>query len=332
MKYILLLAVVIILNHLMMETKSFINKGRKSMKKKSLLILPLLAVTLLAGCGDSGYYESPAMSSSSDSASPKGILVADDSSYATGGNYSGTTMSGDYADYSYSFAANGETHKTKEDMLDYYESLQKLVNESGGYIENINNRYNGYVIAADDRYISDTEVQYEATGSLSFTIQIPNEQIPLITDNLENFCVENRFVVTTYNQKITNYEGYEIVNSYDQDKYSDSQVITKKELETKLKYASLSVDINYRIRRPGFDRFVLGVKKNWNNFINGVGEVVLAFLVVAVGVIVFFVEAIIFYKLWKKMIFKHRMKRPEYYPARHVVLDNSPEARADISE
>lgn len=302
--------------------------------KKRLLVLSLLAVTLLAGCGKSDFYETPSMSSDSVSApagSSNGLYVVNDTS-VTGGNYSGTTISGDFADYSYSFAANGETQKTKQDMLDYYESLQKLVNQNDGHVDHVNNRYNGYVITPDDSYLSDAEVQYEAMGTLSFTIEIPNDKISLVTDSLESFCRENNFVVTTYNQNITNYQGYQIVSSYDQDKYSEGTVITESELKTKLKYASISVNINYRIRRPGFDRFVLGIRQKWSEFAEGMGAVLMAFLVVAFGVIIFFVEAVIFYKTWIKMVYKHKQKRPEYYPAKHVVLDNSPETRADISE
>lgn len=29
-------------------------------------------------------------------------------------------------------------------MLDYYDSLQKIVDENEGYIENVNNNYNAY--------------------------------------------------------------------------------------------------------------------------------------------------------------------------------------------
>jgi hypothetical protein len=299
------------------------------MKKRSL-VLPLLALTLLVGCGESNYHATPSMSSDTVSApagSATGLLVKSDGSEPTGGDYSRTTISGDFADYSYSFAANGETRKTKQEMLDYYESVQTLVNENGGYIDSVNNRYNGYVITPDDNYLSSNEIQYEATGNLNFTVEIPNDKITVVTDSLESFCSDNNFVVTTYNQKIVNYEGYQIVSSYDQDSYSGNNVITQSELETKLKYASLNVDISYRVRRSGFERFALGVRQSWNDFVEGIGVVILAFLVVAIGIIIFFVEAVIFYKIWIKMVYKHRKKRPEYYPAKHVVIDdNSHEA------
>ncbi len=294
------------------------------MKKRKLLLIPLLTLALLTGCGDS-YHEAPAMESESVSVAPGSsdsfFVVSDSASKSTGGDYSSTTISGDFADYSYNFAANGNTTKTKQDMLDYYESVQKLVNENGGFIENVDNKYNGYVIDPADDYISDSEKEYTATGTLSFTVEIPNDKISVITDSLENFCKDNHFIVTTYSQKITNYQGYQIVDSYDQSSYN-SNVITQKELDRTLKYASLRVNISYSTRRPFIARLGLGIKQLWLNFIDGIGEVIMVFMALAVGFIVLFVEAIIFYKIWKGMIFRHRKKKPQYYPAKHIYVDN----------
>ena len=305
--------------------------------KKRYLILSLLTATLLTGCGESGYEYEPATMTTETSDQPGTVYVASDDNAvpesanssaagtSTGGDYSRTTISSEFSDYNYSFAANGETNKTKQDMLNYYESLQGVVKENGGYIENVYNSYDAYVIEPDDTYISETEIQYTAKGCLNFSIEIPNDKITVITDNLENFCRENNFKVTDFDQKITNYEGYEIVDNYDQNTNS-GKVITQKELDRKLNYATLSVRIDYRTRRSGFERFALGAKKNWDNFVESIDEVVMAFLAIAVGFIVLFVEAIIFYKIWKRMVYKHSKKRPQYYPAKHIVIDNDPEA------
>jgi hypothetical protein len=305
------------------------------MKKRKLLLIPILTLALLTGCGDS-YHEAPSMDSESvniPASSSKSILVADDasgiapsaadsSSGSTGGDYSSTTISGDFADYSYNFSASGKTKKTKQEMLDYYESLQKLVDENGGYIENINNKYSGNVIDPRDKYITDSEIEYSATGSLSFTVEIPNDNIPLITASLEQFCRDNNFVVTAYNQTIMNYQGYQIVGSYDQDSYGSGNVITRQELDKTLKYASLRVNLNYYNPRPFITRMGLGLKQFWYDFTDGMGEAMMFFLAVAIGLILLFIEAIVFYKIWKRMIYRHRAKKPQYYPAKHIYVDN----------
>ncbi|ADL35965.1 hypothetical protein bpr_II024 (plasmid) [Butyrivibrio proteoclasticus B316] len=292
--------------------------------KKKFLFIPIVIAAIVSGCGSS--YVSPENGGpgaymATESVNMDSLMVSKSSSSGTGGDYSETIITGDFADYSYTFRANGETKKTKKEMLSYYEDVQKLVDENGGYIEDVDNRYNAYVVAYDDKYISDTEKNYSASGSLSFTVQIPKDKISLITDNLESFCQDNNFVVTTYNQKITNYKNYKIVDSYDDDDYLNGDVITKEELDRRLKYASLYVNIDYNIPRLSIMKFRFGVRQVWNDFWMAAGEAIQVFLIIALGLFILFGEAILFYKLWKKMVYKHRRKKPEYYPAKHVVVD-----------
>lgn len=161
-----------------------------------------------------------------------------------------------------------------------------------------------------DYYISAMEYIESECGSQTF-----------ITDNLESLCQDNNFVVTTYNQKITNYKNYKIVDSYDDDDYLNGDVITKEELDRRLKYASLYVNIDYNIPRLSIMKFRFGVRQVWNDFWMAAGEAIQVFLIIALGLFILFGEAILFYKLWKKMVYKHRRKKPEYYPAKHVVVD-----------
>ena len=152
--------------------------------KKKFLFIPIVIAAIVSGCGSS--YVSPENGGpgaymATESVNMDSLMVSKSSSSGTGGDYSETIITGDFADYSYTFRANGETKKTKKEMLSYYEDVQKLVDENGGYIEDVDNRYNAYVVAYDDKYISDTEKNYSASGSLSFTVQIPKDKISLIT-------------------------------------------------------------------------------------------------------------------------------------------------------
>ena len=98
-------------------------------------------------------------------------------------------------------------------------------------------------------------------------------------------------------------------------------MITKEELDRRLKYASLYVNIDYNIPRLSIMKFRFGVRQVWNDFWMAAGEAIQVFLIIALGLFILFGEAILFYKLWKKMVYKHRRKKPEYYPAKHVVVD-----------
>ena len=203
-------------------------------------------------------------------------------------------------------------------MLSYFEDDQKFVDDNGGYISNVNNCYDAHTVMSDS-YISDSTIKYEATGSLDFVVEIDNEKISLVTDKLEQFCKDNNFKVTSYYQRITNYKEYTVVEGYD-DQYRDD-VITQEELDKRLKYATLYVTVNYNIPRPAIMQFVYGFQKTWDEIVDGFGDVIKAFLFIALGLVILFAEAILFYKAWRKMLFKHRMKKPEYYPPKHVIVD-----------
>ncbi len=297
-------------------------------KKKLFLITAMLCTTLLTACASNNRGISYLNTSTGMDmvASEDGYYV---SKAVTGGDYSSTSISGEYSDYRYTFNATGTTHKSKQDMLDYYESIQDLVDDNGGYISSVDNRYGTNTIRSDS-YISESAIKYSAEGSLSFTVEIPNENISLVTDELEKFCRENKFYVTAYNQQITNYKEYTIVDEYSEDDYYRDKVITQKELDKRLKYASLFVNINYNIPRSTSAQLGYGFIKIWDDFRDSFGNIIKIFVFIAIGLVVLFFEAAIFYKAWKKMQYRFRLKKPEYYPVRHIVVHEEGKSNVDL--
>lgn len=296
------------------------------MRKKRLAVsiaTALLAVCL-AGCGGgtSGIRSDAKMTSNdynyeySAADSAAGV-----SEYETGGDYSSANISGDYADYSYDFNAEGETQKSRQDMLDYYDSLQKIVDENEGYIENVNNNYNAYHVAADATYITDAEKAYKATGYLQFTVQIPNDKVSLVTDSLEKFCQDNHFMVTTYNQRIYNYKNHKIVDEEDLDDDSwYGEEITQEELDRRLKYADINVMINYYIPRSGMASFGYGLRQIAMEFKDTVSSVIVVALCIALVLLIIYLEIMLFYKWFRRMMFKHKQKKPQYYAPREISI------------
>lgn len=291
--------------------------------RNKVLISSVLGVALsLTACGG-GSHNSGSYSNS------YGMAVATESAgaydyYYDDGYYdytSSTYINSDNADYNYTFSATGETKKTKNDMLSFYESVQDLVNENDGYIESVDNNYTYYTIDDDVKYISDSEKCYKYSGNLRFVVQIPNANMPLILDTLESFCNENSFNITAYNQRIQNYEGYVVVNDYvDIDWDERDYKINEGDLEHRLKYAELSVAINYRAPRNPIVKFWLGFESMWLEFWDNIGEVVVVFLALGVGFAIIFFEWILLYKAYRRMIYKHRMKKPQYYQPKEISL------------
>ena len=208
------------------------------MKRTRIIAAGLLLVTTLslAGCGSShsAGITSKSLNSTTNEAS---YMLADDYSV----DYGSTYIDSSYADYSYSLYANGESSKSKDEMLKDYEDIQTFVKDKDGYIENVNNSYNIYD-KDDHRYYSSND--YKISGTLSFTIQIDKDYVDETIQKLDQICKDNNLIVTTYNQRITNYEGKKIVDEYDDDWY-DYDTISKEDLEKRLKYADISVQLNY---------------------------------------------------------------------------------------
>lgn len=295
------------------------------MKKIGILIIGV-CLLMITGCGGSGYssYSGGSYENATDSmgsySSAQGIGIMNSESSM---NYSNTNISGSFADYSYNFSANGEVKK-KEDVLDEYEKIQTYVNEHEGYIENVRNTYNGYDIDWADSYFTDTEINYQALGAVNFTVQVDNDEVENVIQELVRFTDEKNLTVTRYDQYITNYEAYEIVDEEDWEYYYGN-TITQEELEKRLKYASINVNLSYRIPRSSFMSFVLYIV----NFAKQARDVFLSLLATLLMLAVFAYIALYLiilpvYKLFKKSLFKFRVKHNEYYLPKEIIINNAP--------
>lgn len=291
----------------------------KVFSTKAIIVCALAGTLILqSGCGRSysgGYSKGYGTATNAGFAMDS---VASEGSFISGGN---TYVSGEYTDYSYTFNAEGNTKKSRREMLDYYESVQSLAEENGGYIDNVYNNYDNYVIDYTSYYISSQERSYKYWGQLRFTIEVPNENIGVILESLENFCNENNFTVTTYNQSIVNYIGYDIVDNYDDLDYWERQgKITQAELDKRIKYAEVYVNINYYSQRSKLAKMWIGFVDGWLSFWDDLGEVITVFLVFGFAIFLFALEIIFLHRLYKKMSYKHRVKRPEYYAPKEVIV------------
>lgn len=280
------------------------------MQKFKIFGLIIATSIILSGCsslgiGANNYYDAaPAMNVSESSS--KAVV--------TGGDYSSTYINGDSVDYSYCFNASGKSNKSKSEMLKDYEYMQSFVEEKNGLMENVYNDYRYFDINSD--YISSDAKKYISNGFLSYTIQIENEYVPEILEELEKICKNNNFTVTQYTQQIQNYELYTIVNDYDDENYYDT--ITQEELDKRLKYASIDVRFDYKMPRSGIETFILNVKDIWHSFLDAFGELISFVIYILIIITVLFEAIKFFYKRFKKMQYKYRIKHPEFYPPKDI--------------
>lgn len=281
------------------------------MRRFAITTSVIVAALTLAGCGgvSKGYDSMDGAPAAMNS-----MAVADE--YYTGGDYSSTYIDGDKADYSYTFTAGGETDKSKAEMLKDYELIQSLVQDKGGYIESVYNDYR-YFEAEDLKY-NDFARQYRAKGVLQFTIQIKNDHVPDITDKLEQLCQANRFTVIEYTQRIQNYRSIKVVDDYDL--ADPNRTITKEDLDRRLEYADISVSMTYKIPRGWLVWKCNNISAAFSGFWDSVGDIIQVVLALAFALFILFGEAVIFYKLFVKMIYKHKQKHPNYYPPKGVYV------------
>lgn len=279
------------------------------MRKKlgCLALLGVLTVSMLTGCGGSS--SSKELGDGIIATNSEASFILDDYSM----DYSSTYIDSSYADYSYTFYASGEHKKSKNEMLKDYEDIQAFVKDRDGYIENVNNSYNVY--DKDRRYYSDS---HKTSGRLSFTIQVDKDHVDEVINKLDEICKKNNLEVTTYTQRITNFEGKKIVD-YDPD-YYDYNTISKTELEQRLKYADISVQLSYYTDFNVFEKFFIGVGNALKEFWDSFGEIIQIILVLLFIAWVFFFNVCLFYKVFRKMIYKHKKKHPELYEPRPFVI------------
>ena len=296
------------------------------MKKWLTSGLALVCVLCLAGCGSSSRSYSDNGTgfeiSNSKSAAPGMAIMqsysTDSSDYITGGDYSSTSITGDMVDYSYDFRAGGNTKKSKAEMLEDYEHIQDFVNEKGGYIDSVYNNYENYD-SDDYDYYRGYSNKYISRGTLQFNIEIDNEYVLDVLAELEQFCVDNKFTVTTYTQQIQNYQNCRVVDEYSDEVYY-GETITRDELNRRLAYADISVNIGYYNPRAKIVVFFKSLIQHIEDFFEDFGEIVQVLILILIILLVVFAEIIWFYKMFRKMMYKHRQKHPEYYAPKGVYI------------
>ena len=274
------------------------------------VILGFLLSLLLTGCFSSSYY-APESSVAYDGVA---MNSSKSTAYVTGLDRSITYIDSDSVDYSYTFSANGYTRKTKSEMLEDFEHIQDFVVAQGGFIENVTNNYDIYV---DRDYYDSTSTKLSANGYLSFTIEIDKDKTEDVLSRLEQLCRENDFTVTQFTQRIQNFENYKVVDEYSDEVYY-GETITADELERRTKYADISVYLSYRVKRPLIIRIALTIKQTIISIFDNFDEILQVCLMVTIVGFVIFILSIVFYKAFRKMMWKHYCKHPELYFSRDI--------------
>ena len=279
------------------------------MKKKftKLGVLLVSSILFLTGCGEIGsnYDSSYAVETYSNDG---GMLYTSKSTDAYM-DYSNTSIYGDMADYQYTFNAKGKV-TSKQNVLDVYEQLEDFTVEKGGYIENLNNNYYGYALDKNYSY-SENEINNIASGTVSFNVQIPKEDIEEAIKILDDYVNNNNWIVTQYRQVITNYQGVKIVDEYDEYSYYE---YTQEEIDRILKYATINVRLDYSIPRSTTGVFGAKLHNIWYDTKEVIEGILGAIIGVFITIIVFtYTVALPVYKIIRKSIYKHKLKHPEMY-------------------
>ena len=295
------------------------------MRRKGMLGLVLLTMIIsLTGCGSSGGYKGyDSVSHSYSDEVGFSMNNSYDEGYSGNIDYSGTHISGDLVDYSYSLGSRGYV-KEKETALAFYEEAQTFVDEHDGYIDNVNNTFRTNDLDADFYYYKDSDyIKYSATGCVNFNIQIEEQYTEDVIALFDDFCKTNDFAVTQFNQYATNYKSYDVVESYNEDWYHGDD-ITQEDLDKQLAYTSIDVSVSYSIKRPGFTVFALNVKSFFRSFWDSCGDVVSALIWIFIySFSIFFIIALPIIKIFKKSMVKFYKKHPEYYIPKRIVLDDA---------
>ena len=288
------------------------------MKKTKLIVAVSLMATLLSGCGlfGEGNISSADIRYTKEANSIDGGTLRVSSNLATGksADYSNTYITGDMADYSYDFKANGNIDK-KETVLAIYEKINAFAKEKGGYTDSLYNNYYGYALDEEGYKYSDREIKYSAAGTVSFDVEIPKEEAEAVIDMLDHFIREKGWTVTQYRQTIQNYEGVEVVDK-DDDTYWK---YTQEEIDRMLKYATVSVSLDYKILRNKVETFGAKSHNFWLSTKDVVGTIF--GVVIIVAACIYAAIYLIILPGWKiviKSTHKYRKKHDEFFDPKKV--------------
>ena len=298
------------------------------MKKRMFYLLTagLIAVSSLTGCGKGSMYNYSALDGGAYATNSyaESAYVSRDIDYSKYDTF--VTADGRLVDYSYNFSAHGDvTEKSTGTAL--YDGIEEYVEENGGYVENVSNTFTYYDI--NDSYHSYQSYEYEAYGNMSFTIQIPNDCADGVIKNLEDYCNENGFVITGFNQYITNYESYNIVDEYSEDMGYYYPEITESDLDKQLEYTDISVNVSYGIKRDFLSKSGMKVGDFFEEIFDSFEDVIYGVLSILIIGFTFIFILIIGSGMLRKSMYKRRKKHPEWYQPKEIILHNADEVKKE---
>lgn len=294
------------------------------MKKRLFYLLTagIIAISSLTGCGSGSYYKNDSMM-----ATESAIYAANDYvAYTNNIDYSRydefVTADGRLVDVSYNFSANGDV-KEKKTGTNLYDEIKDYVQDNGGYVENVSNTFNYYDSKAET-YYNNISKEYEAYGSISFTIQIPNDCAEDVITKLEDYCNDNGLVITTFNQYITNYKAYNIVDEYDEDYYYNYYPeITQSDLDKQLEYTDINVTVNYGIKRDFLTKTGIEIRSFFEDVFDQFEELLYVVLtMIIIGFVIIFM-IVVGSRIIRKSIYKRRKKHPEWYQPKELIIHNA---------
>lgn len=284
-----------------------------------LVVCGAATLALLSGCSTvpRSYYSSDAAGkagNSMDSSTVNSSVIYASRTDAT--YFDSFKMNSEMADYSYTYKAGGSV-KNKDQAMEVYNSVEKFIEDKDAYVENLSNSFR-----VDE---NNDNTKYSATGVVKFTVQAKEEDVQSIVDLLNSYCDTNGFMVSVYNQSIKNYDNYDIVDENDDNK--GKNVVTRDELLKILSYSDISVEIDYHIDRPFYEKIGIGIKNVFTAVFGQLQDVIINIIEVALSVLVLVYIVIGATHIYTKAMYKRRLKHPEWYPAKEVKIVNNDEVK-----
>ena len=303
------------------------------MKKRFIYTLGVLCTCLcLTACGSSNSYQS--------SNNGSGIAInTSDAYYDTGGSYGSYSSNDSYADYSYSFGASGKCDG-RETFPEFLQTVEDYVTEKDGYLDSVRNNYYNYT-NLQKRYYLDSEKRYKYEGYISFQANLAEEDVAEFIQMLEDFCKTNKLTVSTYTQSVMTYRQWDVIDEYPEDyydnrwKYENSNIITESDLESRLKYSTVSVSLSYYQPRAKIAGFFMGLQESLDEIWNSFGEIFqIAFVIIIIGLAIIFVVVLGFRMIIRTRYgFIHRLKKahPEYFENKKIEIIHTSSVKKNVN-
>ena len=173
-------------------------------------------------------------------------------------------------------------------------------------------------------YYSGDFIKNSAEGCVSFNVQIEEQYVEDVINMFDDFCKENDFSVTQFNQYATNYKSYDVVDEYDDDGWYHVDKITQEDLDKQLAYTTIDISMRYSIKRSAGEAFGLRVRSLFHEFMDKCGDIIgiLIWIIVFVFALMF-VAILPAVKIFKKSMFKFNKKHPEYNVPKKIMIDDT---------